>query len=155
MGSIRRLVAQRHLATLVCAAALLLRLLVPGGYMVSEASGWPTIVLCPQVGPAPLVSHAGAPVIMAHGDRQYMMQQAHTGDHVMSGKHGKSDGHGEAEMPCVFTGLLAAALAATDPILLAALIAFIVATAFTGILLPRLAEPARIRPPLRGPPAVL
>jgi hypothetical protein len=155
VGSIRRLVAQRYIATLVCAAALLVRLLIPGGYMVSEGSGWPTIVLCPQAGPAPLDSHASAPVITAHGERQDMMQQAHTGDHIMSAKHGRTNGHGKAEMPCVFTALSAAVLAATDPILLAALIAFIVATAFTGILLPRLAEPARIRPPLRGPPAVL
>lgn len=155
MGSIRRLVAQRHIATLVCAAALLVRLLVPGGYMVSEGSSWPIIVLCSQAGPAPLDPHGSAPVIMAHGDRHDVMQQAHIDDHVISGKHGKSNGHGKAEMPCVFTVLSVAALAATDPIMLAALIAFIVATASTGILLPRLVEPARIRPPLRGPPAVL
>ena len=39
MQAIRHLLAQRHLAVLICAAALLLKLLVPTGYMIDSDHG--------------------------------------------------------------------------------------------------------------------
>lgn len=153
MESVRRLVAQRQFAVLICAAALLMKVLVPGGYMVSNVAGWPAITLCPQAEPIPSTRSPAEATPIPHAGM--FMAMHHDNDHRMPGDHGKTGNHGKAEMPCVFTALSAATLAATDPILLAAFIAFIVATAITGLVLPRLSEPARTRPPLRGPPAFL
>ena len=46
MPAIRRLLAQRHLAVLLCVAVLLLKLLVPTGYMIANDGGAITIVTC-------------------------------------------------------------------------------------------------------------
>ena len=67
--------------------------------------------------------------------------------------HGKSKDHGKAEQPCAFAGLSAAMTGAIDPIQLAGLIAFIMAISMAGVLLVTPANPAFLRPPLRGPPA--
>ncbi|MEJ8629079.1 hypothetical protein P0F65_02870 [Sphingomonas sp. I4] len=53
MTAIRSLFAQRHLAVLLCAAALLLKLIVPTGYMVGPVDGGMGIVLCPGSAPCP------------------------------------------------------------------------------------------------------
>lgn len=136
---LRHLLAQRQLAALIFAAALLMKVAVPAGYMVSNVAGWPAITLCSEVTPA----------------MSAMDETMHAGmAHDMSADHRKSHDRGKAEMPCVFTALTAATLAATDAVILAALIAFVMALAIIGISRPRRAEPARSRPPLRGPPAL-
>lgn len=140
MSALRLLLARRHLAALICACALLMKMAVPGGYMVSNVAGWPAITLCPQVTAMPPVN----------GD----MRHAHT-SHAGSKGPGGSHEHGKAEMPCVFTALAAATLAAIDPLLLVSLIAYVMALAIAGVAWPRRAEPARSRPPLRGPPTLL
>jgi hypothetical protein len=131
--AVRRLLAQRYLAMLVCAATLLLKLLVPTGYMIGSEHGRMTIELCSGV--------AGQPMTMTmpgmHGD--------------MPG-HGKSQDHGKAEMPCAFSGLSAASLGAVDPIQLAALIAFVMAIGLLPAVLPAIVRRGYLRPPLRGPP---
>lgn len=140
MSALRLLLAQRHVAALICACALLMKVAVPGGYMVSNVAGSPAIILCPQVAAMPPAS----------GD------MTHAGmSHAASKRDGKSHEHGKVEMPCVFTALAAATLAATDPLLLASLIAYVMALAIAGVAWPRPAEPARSRPPLRGPPILL
>lgn len=136
MQAIRHLLAQRHLAVLICAAALLLRLVVPTGYMIDAAHGRLSITLCGGT----------APVAM-------MMEMP--GMHGTTPDHGKADDHGKAQMPCAFSSLSAAALGAIDPIQLAALIAFIVATGLVVTYAPAPARPAHLRPPLRGPPRYL
>ena len=130
----RGLLAQRYLAVLLCAATLLLKLIVPTGYMIGSEHGRVTIELC----------SGGAPQTT-----------------TMSGMHGgmpdsgTSKEHGKPEIPCAFTSLSAASLAAIDPIQLTVLIAFIEVVGLALIVLPATPRSAYIRPPLRGPPAVL
>lgn len=131
--AVRRLIAQRRLAVLLCVATLALKLLVPTGFMIGSQHGRITIELCSGVQP-PTTAMAGM-----HGDMP---------------DHGKQD-HGKAEMPCAFSGLSAASLGAVDPIQLAVLIAFIMAIGVSPAVLPAVARRSYLRPPLRGPPVSL
>nr|WP_277924519.1 DUF2946 family protein [Sphingomonas sp. CROZ-RG-20F-R02-07] len=117
----------------ICAAALLLKLLVPTGYMIDSDGGRMGIIMCSGTGPM-----RDMPAM--HGD---------------GSDPRKSKDHGKAEMPCAFSSLSAAALSAIDPIQLDALIAFVMALGFVGFLLPDPLRCRRFRPPLRGPPAFL
>ncbi|MBB3881072.1 hypothetical protein [Sphingomonas pseudosanguinis] len=149
MTAIRSLIAQRHLAALLCVAALLLKLVIPSGYMIGEAQGHMAIVLCPGTMPvADAMSHAPP------GD----MTTMHGMPHGVMADHGRSDHrdgqHGRAEMPCAFAGLSAAALAAVDPIQLVALLAFVLTTGFVALTANVRPAPPYLRPPLRGPPAL-
>ena len=137
MTAVRRLLAHRHLAVLICLAALAMKLLIPGGYMVSAEQGQLSIMVCPGVMPAP----EPAPMAMAmHGD---------------AGHHEQQKQHGQVEQPCAFAGLSHQALGAADPVLLAAAISYIMATAAAPAPHLRLSRIAHLRPPLRGPPATL
>lgn len=141
MHAIRHLIAQRHLAVLICAAALLLKLLIPTGYMIGSDHGRLAIVLCPGTAPVPSPAMETTMAMPAmHGDMT---------------DHGQDHGKGEArgEMPCAFSTLSAAVVDAVDPVLLAALIAFVLAIGLARTALPPPSQPARLRPPLRGPPA--
>ncbi len=131
---VRHLLAQRRLAVLICAATLLLKLLIPTGYMIDTARGRIAITLCPGVAPAA----AAMDMPGMHGEMP---------------DHGKSKDHGQTEMPCAFSGLSAAMTGAIDSIQLAALIAFVLALGLRVVLLPAPAPALRLRPPLRGPPA--
>jgi hypothetical protein len=137
VAALRRLLAQRHLALPLLLATLLLKLLVPTGYMVAAEQGHIAIMLCPGTVPSP----AAATMSSMHGMHANMLD------------HGKSKDHGLVEMPCAFAGLAAATLAAIDPALLIALIAFIMAIGSEGLALPKPLRRAFLRPPLRGPPA--
>ncbi|MBW6526396.1 hypothetical protein KZ813_06045 [Sphingomonas sp. RHCKR7] len=119
---------------LLCAAALLLKLLVPAGYMLASEHGRVAIVICPGMSSAP----AAAEMPAMHGGRA---------------GHGDRADHGKAEMPCAFAGLSSLALAAADPIQLAALIAFVVAGGRAADVVTSPLEAHHLRPPLRGPPA--
>lgn len=137
MQAVRHLLAQRHFAVLLCAATLLLKLLVPTGYMIDNSSGHLNITICSGFGPAATT----------------MMDMP--GMHGAMPNHGKSKDHGKAEMPCAFSGLSAAMLGSIDPVQLAALIAFILALGLIATVPPAPSRPAYLRPPLRGPPAYL
>jgi hypothetical protein len=132
----RTLLAHRHLALLLCVATLLLKVLVPTGYMIDSNHGRITITICSGVEPRTMTMEMPG----MHGDMP---------------DHGKSKDHGKAEMPCAFSGLSAAALGAIDPIQLAALIAFVMAMGIIGFAPPTPSTPTYLRPPLRGPPASL
>lgn len=152
MPAIRSLLAQRHLAALICAAALLLKLLVPAGYMIAVDEGRFTITLCS--GTAPRTVTMTMPGM--HGDMAGMHGAAHRRIHASghgAKDHGGSTDHDKAEMPCAFAGLTAASLAAVDAILLATLIAFVMTVGPAGRALPPTLRRAHLRPPLRGPPA--
>lgn len=136
MAAVRHLLAQRHFAVLICAAALLLKLVVPAGYMIATDHGRLTITIC-------------------SGTMPRAMTMAMPGMNADSDDHGTSKDHGKPEMPCVFAGLSAAMLAAVDPVLLAGLVAFVMAIGLVGIVLPTQYDPAYLRPPLRGPPTHL
>ena len=134
--AVRHLLAQRHLAVLICVATLLLKLLVPTGYMIDSDHGRITITICAGVAPAVMTMEMPG----MHGDMP---------------DHGKSKDHGKAEMPCAFSGLSAAMLGAIDLIQFAALIAFVLALGLIATVPPAPSRPAHLRPPLRGPPAYL
>lgn len=133
MQVIRHLLARRRLAALLCVATLLLKLLVPTGYMIGSDHGRFAITLCPGVAPAAMVM-----------DMPEM--------HADTAGHGKSEDHGKAEMPCAFSALSTAMSGPIDLIQLAALIAFVLAIGLAAIILPAPSQPAFLRPPLRGPP---
>ncbi|TPG49334.1 DUF2946 family protein [Sphingomonas glacialis] len=133
MQAVRHLIAQRNFAVLICAAALLLKLLVPAGYMVASDHGRLAIIICSGTMPSP-------------------MTMAMPGTHGDMTDPGAPKDHGKAEMPCAFAGLSAAMMAAVDPILLAGLVAFVMAIGLAGAVLPTRSDPAYLRPPLRGPP---
>jgi hypothetical protein len=132
----RRLVlTHRHLAALICVAALALRVLIPTGYMVSSDHGRIAITLCSGV-----------------VEQQPTMTMDMPGmDHAMP-EHGKPKEHSKTEMPCAFSSLSAQALGGADSILLVAALAFVAAMALYAV--PRTSIPAapHLRPPLRGPP---
>ena len=133
MTPLRRL-ACRHagLAGWLFGLALLLRLLMPSGYMVDTAGGRLAITLCS--------GHAAMPMPVAM---------------AMPGGSGH-EGHEvppRTDAPCAFAGLLAPGLAAVDLLPFAPVLAFAVGTART------VAHPTPppahtlLRPPSRGPPA--
>jgi hypothetical protein len=133
---VRRLLAQRYFAVLLCAKTLLLKLLVPTGYMISSEHGRITIELFAGVVPnATTMAISGM-----HGDMP---------------DHGKSQDHGNAEMPCTFAGLLAATLGAIDPVQLITLIAFVMAIALSPAVQPATVRRGHLRPLLRGAAAAL
>lgn len=115
---------------LLCTAVLLLKLLVPSGYMVDTDHGRPFIGFC---------SGTGAPMALP-AVRESIPDPA-------APKH-----HGKAELPCAFAGLSAAATGAIDPLQLVALIAFVMAVGVARVRLPAPDQPTFLRPPLRGPP---
>lgn len=110
---------------------MLLRLLVPAGFMPTVVDGRPTLTLCPETAPAaPMATMPG----MAH--------------------HGEdADGDADrAQSPCAYADLALPALGSADAALLDAALAFVLVRALLrAIPLPPRAA-TRLRPPLRGPP---
>lgn len=138
MQAIRHLLAQRQVTLWLYAATLILRLLMPTGYMIGSDHGHVAIIACPSV---------TAPVQAAAMPMMHHAAESRPSDHHPT-DHGPSDG------PCAFAGLSAAMLGAVDPVLLAGLVAFILRLGFVAT---RVANPAAFRharPPLRGPPAL-
>ncbi|QCB44384.1 hypothetical protein E5673_11835 [Sphingomonas sp. PAMC26645] len=123
------------MAAWVLACALVMKILVPAGFMPVVSGGRVTIEICGGIAPAQKVM---AP----------MMAMPMPG---MAHHPGKSD-HQEREMPCAFSGLTAPSLAAVDPVLLAIAIAFIVGLVFRVRTAVPITARAYLRPPLRGPP---
>ncbi|WP_298675784.1 hypothetical protein [uncultured Sphingomonas sp.] len=131
MAALRRLLRTcPALAALIVAAALLVRVLVPAGYMPTLDNGRIVIAVCSGYGPA-------------------MMAITIPGlDH-----HDAQDGD-QAKSPCAFADLALPMIGGADPIQLAQALLFILAIA---LLLAETAPPraaARLRPPLRGPPLI-
>lgn len=124
------LLRHRLLASWLVAAALLMKVLVPPGYMASVSAGSITIEMCSGSGPRKMVM--AIPGMTHHPEEK--------------GKHGKPG------MPCAFSGLSAPSLAAIDPLLLTLAIALIITTIFRVTKAQVVIAPAFLRPPLRGPP---
>lgn len=130
MHSLRRLVrSNRLIAATFLVLALLVKLVVPVGFMPVVDNGRIVISICSGSGPMALsIPDLG---------------------------HGPSDGHGDlgrSEQPCVFAGLSTASLAAADPVVLAAAILFILALGLLPARTLVATAPAYLRPPTRGPP---
>ena len=117
---------------MLVACALLVRLIVPTGYMPAVAHGRIAVVVCPDAVPAQRIAAAA----MHHGEA------------------GRSHGDGApTQMPCAFSGLSLAAPHMGDPGLVVGALPFaFLLVVRAGLRLPP-ALPARLRPPLRAPPA--
>ncbi|HEY9234002.1 MAG TPA: DUF2946 family protein [Phenylobacterium sp.] len=130
MSAIRTFLEQhRWLAVWLVVATLLMKVMVPAGFMPGLSDGQMLVELC-----------------TSQGAQTLLVELA-----------GQSDGHDPAdhktfEPPCAFSGLSSPALAAVDPVLLAIAIAFILATGFLAT--PRAPQATRsfLRPPPIGPP---
>jgi hypothetical protein len=115
---------------LVVLAALLLRVLVPAGFMpAATPDGTITVRICSDTGQGP-----AAVTIAIRGDE------------------GGEPHHGKSPAPCAYAGLAMPALDGADAVLLALALAFVLTLAVQ-------VEPTRpagafhrLRPPLRGPP---
>lgn len=141
MTSLRRHIHRyRWLAAALIVAALLIKMLVPTGYMPSMADG--TFVMRPCDG-----QRAGPAMMNATMTSSGHAHAGHDDHRDDGGKHGTFD------MPCAFSSLATPSLAAADPILLAIAIAFILASAFRITPAPILWRGAWLRPPSQGPPA--
>ncbi len=127
--------ARRYLAGLICAAALLLKLLVPSGYMLDTQHGRITVIICSGMAPRTMAMD----VSMRHDD---------TSDPSKGGKK-------KADMPCAFSGLSAPVLGVADAFQIAALILFVMALWRASAVAPAPDRRLWLRPPLRGPPIPL
>ncbi|MBB6505542.1 hypothetical protein F4693_002534 [Sphingomonas endophytica] len=136
--AVRQFLAQRHLALLLCAGALLLKLLVPAGYMIVADHGRLALAVCPGVVPqsAPMAS-------AAMGDTMV---------HAAMPGHDETKDHGKSEIPCAFAGLSAPATGAIDAVLLAVALAVVAALALRAVAATPPTAAPYLRPPLRGPP---
>lgn len=118
--------------------ALLMKILIPAGFMPVVSNGVVGIAICS--GSMPVEPTMSMPMSAA------MPGMAH---------HPDKPDHQGRELPCAFAGLSAQSLAAVDPLVLAAVIAFVVALGVRATTARRLVAASHLRPPLRGPPALI
>lgn len=131
MTRLRRLLFEhRLLCGWLIAAALLMKAVVPAGFMPVASGGTLVLGFCSGYGPQKMVV-----TIPGKEDRSGSDEQAR--------KHA---------MPCAFAGLSMLGLSGVDPVLLVLAIAFVLALAIrTAAAIPPIAR-VHLRPPLRGPP---
>lgn len=128
-------VRHRALTTMLIVAALCIRALVPAGYMIDSSSRVLTVEICADSQGGHLTKQ-----IVIPGDGQSQGGQS---------EHGKSDG------TCAFSALSFASLSSADPALLALALIFIIALGFVPVNASRPVRQSHLRPPLRGPPALV
>lgn len=127
----QRLLIRRYpiIAALIFAAALALRVLVPGGYMPVAADNRILVQIC-----------TGTP----DGPDAMLM--------AIPGLEHKQQPGNAAQGKCAYADLAEAMTGGADPVLLAAALAFALALALSlALTLPPMKR-VRLRPPLRGPP---
>lgn len=131
MFAVRRLLLEhRLLCGWLVAAALLMKAVLPAGFMPMQAGGTLVLGFCSGYGPQTI-----AVTIPDRVDR------TSPDEHRTPG-----------EMPCAFAGLAMPGVAAVDPALLLLAIAFVLERAIrTAAPIPAIAR-VYLRPPLRGPP---
>ena len=120
-----------RLALAILLMAMAIRALVPQGYMVASGPLLLNVSVCADS--------------LGHTTTQIAIPMKKDGSSHNGG--GAGDGH------CAFTSLSMGSLAAADPVLLLVAIAFILALGTTANTIPLPSIPARLRPPLRAPPA--
>lgn len=123
----------RRLAVLLIAMALLVKAIVPQGFMVLPSNGTIMVSLCSGQGPQMVALDVGKGPV---GD---------SGDH----RDGKAADH-----PCAFSGLNMAAATGSDPVLLMIAIAYVLALGFLPVVSRQSRALSRLRPPLRAPPVL-
>ncbi len=117
---------------LLIAAALFVRAIIPAGYMPSDETRSFSIMLCADQNAASVRIDIPVDSTSSHHD-----------------KNPSSSDH-----PCAFGGLSTASLGGADAVLLDSAIAHIIALGFSPVATPLLQGFFRLRPPLRGPPAL-
>ena len=123
----------RALAIVLVLATLCMKAIVPTGFMIGQNSKVLTVQICDDA----FGNHAVKQIAIPMKD----------GSSDSSGKQGKGE--------CPFSSLSMASMSGADPALLALALAFILALGFVPT---RTAYPERVfhlRPPLRGPPALV
>ncbi len=124
--------ANRRLALGLVVLALVIKALVPAGYMlggpIGDGAHVLTIAICGDASGAPMTKQISVPT------------------------DGKVD-HAKAEGPCAWGVLAMAALGGADVLLLALALAFILALGLAPSRPAARGQRAYLRPPLRGPPA--
>ena len=125
----------RFMAMMLVVMALCMKALVPTGYMVGQGGKTLTIEFCSDG----LTEVAAKQVVIPMKD----------------GSYGSSGDHGQAKGDCAFSALSMASLGGAQPELLADALAFILTAGFAPPVAPVLQSSFDLRPPLRGPPAVL
>lgn len=127
------LMRHRALALLMVMAALCMKIVVPTGFMIGQNSKVLTVEIC-------------ADAFGGHTVKQLVIPMKDGGSDSGS-KQGKSE--------CPFASLSMGSMSGADPALLALALAFILALGFAPA---RITLPKRVlhlRPPLRGPPALV
>jgi hypothetical protein len=128
------LARHRALSAMLIAAALCMKALIPAGYMLGNGDRVLTVEICAD------------------------SQGGHLTKQIVLPGDGKSDGqgeHGKTDGTCAFSALSFASLSAADPVLLALALIFIMALGFAPVAASRAARQSHLRPPLRGPPALV
>lgn len=125
------LLQHRALAFVLVAAALCMKIAVPTGFMIGQNTKVLTIEIC-------------ADAFGNHAVKQIAVPM----------KDGQSKGD-KAKGECPFTSLSMATLGGTDPVLLALALAFIIALGFAPATISSAQRVFHLRPPLRGPPALV
>ncbi|KUR70914.1 hypothetical protein AQZ52_13955 [Novosphingobium fuchskuhlense] len=120
-----------RLAMLLACLALVLKAAVPSGYMVGSQGRSLTILVCGDVS----------------GD--------HLTKQITIPASGKSDGQAKAGDTCPYASLSFASLEGGLPPFIALAIAFLLLLGFAPVRMPSLAGTRHVRPPLRGPPALI
>lgn len=136
MGTLRNFLREhRQFALLLVALALAMKALVPTGYMIGTDSKVLTIQIC------------------ADGSGQHFTKQIVI---PMTGKPLDERGEqGKAGSTCPYSVLSMASLGGADLALLAIALAFIMILGFAPVRRPWLQGIFYLRPPLRGPPALV
>lgn len=136
MNTVRSLLLRhRTMAMMLVVMALCMKALVPTGYMVGQGGRTLTIEFCSD----------GLTEVAA---KQIVIPMKDDSD-------GSSGDHGQAKGDCAFSVLSMASLGGAQPDLLADALVFILTTGFAPPVAPVLQSSFDLRPPLRGPPAVL
>jgi hypothetical protein len=132
----RHLLLRPHAAALLLVATLLMKMLVPAGFMPMAEQGSLRIMPCSGYAPQPQI-----PMASGHG--------GHHGEHGPQQRH-----HQNAQkMPCDFSVLAGPSLAGGEPIALEKPLTLAAMVAAAPPLAVDVALPTYLRPPLRGPPS--
>lgn len=124
----------RAFAAWLVFAALLMKVVVPTGYMPVVTGQAITIELCSGFGP-----------------EKMSVAMPGMADH----HHGSPDHPGKGNTPCGFGGHAPPALSTVEPVLLVLAIAFVTALGFLPVQGRVPARSARLRPPPIGPPLIV